>query len=183
MVNGEDSDVTIQVKDRVFKVHRNIIRARSPVFFSMFKYDVVEKIVGNIDITDCEPKVFQAFLEFLYTGTLKNCSMDELYGLYYIMDKYQSAEGKENCVQLMVKNLSVENFCDIITLSSRYEDSVLLQSASQFFVENSPEILKNEKWLPFLKENPDAANKLIIKLSRAVKSKKEEEKDDHEIAR
>uniref|UniRef100_A0A0D9X7Q2 BTB domain-containing protein n=1 Tax=Leersia perrieri TaxID=77586 RepID=A0A0D9X7Q2_9ORYZ len=65
----EGSDVTVQVEQSKYDVHRAVLAARSPVFRAQFfgPMAVANQLVRILDI---KPAVFEAVLHFVYTGTL-----------------------------------------------------------------------------------------------------------------
>uniref|UniRef100_A0A0P6DRW7 BTB domain-containing protein n=1 Tax=Daphnia magna TaxID=35525 RepID=A0A0P6DRW7_9CRUS len=65
-----------------FPAHRAILSARSPVFASIFKATNEKKV----DVEDMEPLLFEDFLFFLYTGTVRNT--ENLPDLWPVAKKY-----------------------------------------------------------------------------------------------
>lgn len=153
----------MKVKDREFNVHKAILTARSSVFDGMFSHDLSEANSGIVPIEDCDPDVFEQFLFFLYTGRPQHLSTDNACDLYYVADKYDIAELKEEIVSFLKKSLSIETICDVICLSTKCNETELLDLAINFFARNMEEIIVTVKWLIFLKENPIEANELTIK--------------------
>ena len=85
-LNEEDTDVLIRVCDKEYRVHKVILRNRSPVFHSMLKHDMKEKNQEEINISDCDPHIFRDFLLHLYTGKLDSMSKKTclIYTIYQI---------------------------------------------------------------------------------------------------
>jgi hypothetical protein len=69
---------------KVFSAHRAVLCARSPVFASIIKANVNEK---KVDVEDMDPGLFEDFLFFLYTGTVRNS--ENLADLWPLAQKYQ----------------------------------------------------------------------------------------------
>lgn len=164
-LSEQDSDAILNVGDRKFAVHRAILSARSPVFGAMFSHNMVESTTGEVDITGFEPDVFQDFLLYLYSARVKKLSEENVVGLYFAADKYNTQDLKEKCVQFMRDNLTVTIFCRVVSLALQHDESDLLEVAMQFFINNLKEIILTVEWQVFLKENPTAANELLIKAS------------------
>lgn len=162
-LGGKYSDVLIKVKDREFKVHKVILTARSTVFDRMFSHDLSETNSGIVPIEDCEPAAFEEFLFFVYTGKTQNLSSNNACELYYVADKYDLMEMKEECISFLKKSLSIETICDVICLSKKCNESELLDLAVTYFARNMEEIIATNNWLLFMKENPVEANELSIK--------------------
>lgn len=163
LYNEDDTDVTIKVKEREFKAHRCILSARTPVFAAMFKQNMSERNTGIIPIDDCEPNIFQEFLHYVYTGSVKMFCHENVFDLYKLSDKYQVEELKEECLEYLKKILSVDTFCDVITLSLKHDEKELLRMATELFCTQMKDIIISVKWQSFICENPSYVNELLIK--------------------
>lgn len=159
----EDCDVIIKVKGQEFPAHRAILRARSPVFASTYRYDTKEKETGIIDIEDCEPFSFSDFLCFLYCGDMDIVSVENVFSLFTAADKYDVEDLRAKCVAFMKENLSVETFCDTITLALQHSETELVTLATNFFNKHALKIAKTIKWQLFSAKNPTQSNELFIK--------------------
>lgn len=156
-------DITLKVKGKEFRAHRNILAARSPVFMAMMTHNTQEKNTGIITIEDVDPNLFTDFLNYLYAGKTENLNSDNVRTLYVTADKYQVDELKHYCLKYMVNNITVGNFCEIYNLSLRYDEKELANAAVRFFSDKSLEILLTTKWQNFLSENLTTGNELLIK--------------------
>lgn len=162
-LDGRMSDFVLKVDSREFNVHKMVLVARSPVFSSLFEHVLDEKNTHMIEIPDCNPESFEAFLHYLYSGSLETLSAENICNVYYAADKYQVDDLKEQCVRFMKINLSVETVCDIISLSIHNGETKLQKIASNFFCQNVKEIIKTVQWQKYLAENPIQANELLNK--------------------
>lgn len=162
-LNGEESDVIIKVKDSEFRAHKCILRARSPVFYSMFNHDMAEKKNNSIEITDCDPEAVKIFLLYLYNGRVQDSSPTTTFHLYKLADKYDVEDLKLICTQFIQRNLSIDTICDAVEHALLYSEANLLKSAIKFFTKNFKKIILTVKWQTFLGRNPVAANELLIK--------------------
>jgi speckle-type POZ protein len=72
LLNQHDqaADVTLAVQGEVFRAHRVVLAARSPVFMAELFGQMKEKAMERIAIDDMQPVVFRALLHFIYTDTL-----------------------------------------------------------------------------------------------------------------
>ena len=74
------SDFTVIVKSREFKVHKDVLSARNPVFKTMFLSNMKEAADNKAEINDIEPSTFEKMLDFIYCDKvpeyLTNCAMD-----------------------------------------------------------------------------------------------------------
>lgn len=163
MLSGNISDVVLKVEDQEFKAHRCVLAARSPVFLAMMTHETKEKISGVVDIPDVEPSIFSDFLNYLYTGSVENLTLENVGKLHSMADKYQVNDLKEICLDHMMMNVSIDKFCDVLTLSLMHDEKNLKDASIKFFAKNSLDIIKTSKWQTFLCENPIIGNELFIK--------------------
>lgn len=163
MLDEQSSDVLLKVEDHEFKAHRGILKVRSPVFASMFEPHTKESTDGIVDIPDCTSSVFEAFLLYIYTANGNVVSPNNVFDLYYVADKYQIHDLKSECVQFMEKNLSTDNFCEVMTLSLQHGESSLQKVATRFFCDNARTIIKTVQWQKYMKDYSTEANELYIK--------------------
>lgn len=130
---------------------------------AMLTHDTKENNTGVVDIQDIDYNTFSSFLEYLYTASLEAITLENADKLYTVADKYQVHELKKVCVNYMRKNITVEKYCDLLTLSLLHVEKDLTDACTQFFVENSLAIVKTPKWQIFLSENPTVGNELYVK--------------------
>lgn len=162
-LSEEDSDITIKVENQQYRVHKNIVRARSPVFYAMLSHDMAEKNKNFVDIPDCDPHIFRDFLFYLYAGKLDTISSANVFELYRISDKYDVKELRMDCVEYILQNLSVDVIGDVIDLATKHHEKKVLKRATKFFVDNAKEILPSVNWMKFVEKHPIEANELYIK--------------------
>lgn len=165
----EHCDVVIRVKGQEFPAHRNILAARSPVFASTFRNDMKEKESGIVDIEDCDPFSFSSFLCFLYCEDENSLSQENVFSLFTAADKYDVPDLRVKCVEFMKKNLTVDTFCEAITLALQHSETELVDLATNFFIKNTEKILETVKWQTFAAENPTQSNELVLKFVKSVK--------------
>lgn len=162
-------DTVLKVGNRIFKAHKELLVARSPVFASMYQLqpDLEEKKTHELIIPKCTPESFEVFLHYVYTGNADTISTSNVCNLYDFADRYQVDDLKEKCIKFMKNNLSVETVCDIIASSLRDGESRLLKVAIAFFSKNIKKIIQTGQWLKYMSENPAQANELLIKALKA----------------
>lgn len=64
------SDIVFEVGEEIFKAHKLILAARSPVFKAQFFGLIGNPNMDKVIVVDVEPLVFKAMLEFIYTDEL-----------------------------------------------------------------------------------------------------------------
>ena len=129
-----------------------------------------EKQTGIIDIHDCEPAVFSDFLRFVYYEEINNLSEENVFGLFTLSDKYDVPDLRAICMEFMKANLSVETFCDTISLALTHTETELIKLCTDFFIGNAEKIIETVKWQSFLLQNPIHCNELFIKYVASKKS-------------
>lgn len=161
----ENCDVILKVKGQEFPAHKAILIARSPVFASMFRNDMKEKETGILDIEDGDPSTFSDFLCFFYCIEADNLSEKNVFSLFTAADKYDVPDLRAKCIEFMKKMLSIDTFCEVITLALQHNETELINFSTKFFLKNAPEIVRTVKWQSFLIENPVQSNELFIKFT------------------
>lgn len=163
LLTGKFSDVILNVKGEKFRVHKNILSIHSPVFASMMEHDSQEHDNGTVNIDSSEPNTFTDFLHFLYYGGTQNINLENVVDLYILGDKYQVIELNKVCVIFMMNHISLETFCDIMSLAIRFHEKELSEVTTEYFLKYWTDVSKTAKWLIFLKENSSAGNDLFLK--------------------
>lgn len=166
------SDVTFKVKSKEFHVHKAILVARSPVFAAAFEHKMSEKETNVIKIHDCDPDPFWDFLQYLYAGKVTDIALKNVIQLYITADKYDVKELKSFCLFHMMRNITVENICNIVCVAEQYEETGLFCAAQTFFDRNTNAIVDTAHWDALMETNPRLANKLIKGMVSASKPKK-----------
>ena len=162
-LNQVDCDVIMNVKGQEFLAHRNILGARSPVFASTFTNDMKERATGIVNIDDCDPSSFSDFLCFLYCGSTENITLENVFSLFTSADKYDVQDLRSECLEFLKENLSVDSFCDTITLAIQHREKELIELTTDFFAKHFKEIIVTVKWQTFVVENPIQSNEIMIK--------------------
>ena len=71
---GSLTDCEVSVDGRVFTAHRIVLAACSTFMRAAFTVGLAETATASVVLEEVEPAVFEAVLEFCYTGT---CTFDE----------------------------------------------------------------------------------------------------------
>lgn len=157
--------MVLRVKGQEFPAHKIFLVARSPVFASMFQNDMKEKETGIVDIEDCNPSSFPTFLCFLYCEDADSLSKENVFSIFTTADKYDVPDLKAKCIEFMKENLSVDIFCETITLALQYTETELFNFTTNFFVENATEIVGTDEWQSFAIKNPIQSTNMYLKLA------------------
>jgi len=121
-INEEDTDVSFEVGQEIFKAHRNILSARSDYFKSMFNSGMVESLKNNnpILIQECNPEMFKKILKFLYTDIPPKDLNQVAIDLLPLADKYLINALKKHCVMSLKKKLNQENVKEVLLLAHKH---------------------------------------------------------------
>lgn len=156
----------MEVKEKEFKAHKAILIGRSPVFAAMLQPHTLESQTGVIKILDCDPESFQQFLEYLFCGKLEDNSFYSAFHLYSTSNKYDVQNLKEQCVENLIKNLAVDNVCEIVILADKHDDKKLASATQDFFTENYSAVFLTTDWDNLMRNDYRLAKKLLIEMSK-----------------
>ncbi|XP_035221006.1 speckle-type POZ protein B-like [Stegodyphus dumicola] len=147
------SDVNIIVGSKTFPAHKCVLCARSSVFAKMFETDMIESETNKVEISDIEPQVMDEFLQFTYTGNLKNSLNETAEQLYAVADKYDVPALKKKCSSFLKSNLSVENVFRTLQIANMHSDDDLYKSVFEFTSAHGEEIFMTHEWKDIAKNN------------------------------
>ncbi|CAL5401599.1 unnamed protein product [Camellia sinensis] len=149
--NIDGSDVIFNVAGEKFNAHKLVLAAQSPVFRSEL-IDGLEGDTQEVAITDMEPKVFKAMLDFIYRDALVE---DELVAssssstssisdtltakLLAAADKYDLGRLRHLCESHLCKYISVNSVAKVLALADRFHATELKAVCLRFAAENLAE--------------------------------------------
>lgn len=111
-LNEEFADIKFVFKDEgdVVKVPANkaILAALSPVFRAMFFGQLREK--GDVEIVDATADGFKDFLQFFYLDQVQ-LTIEKIDEIVQLADKYDMNQYIDNCIKLLIQNLTPKNVC------------------------------------------------------------------------
>ncbi|GBN47385.1 Speckle-type POZ protein [Araneus ventricosus] len=145
-------DLELKTETSSFFVHKIVLCARSPVFLAMLSRDMKEKRNECIDIEDIMDDILKKFLFFLYTDTFEDLEWEAVIGLYYAADKYHVERLKILCSSFLLKNIDVENVCELLLLADRHHDSDFKRRVEDFILQNDEKIFSSSIWKQFVCE-------------------------------
>ena len=128
------ADVVFIVGAEEFPAHVAFLAATSPVFLAMFQHDFQESRNRIVYVEDVNPQTFRNLLEYIYTGSVSQVVDYE--DLLVAADKYDIDSLKEECSNVLVKNLDNQNVIPVLVLAHRYSASHLYAMAKHFMVRN-----------------------------------------------
>lgn len=166
LLREDYNDLTIRVQNREFKTHKAVIGVRTPYFAAKFKDQMFENDNSPIEIHDCDAVTFREFLRYIYASRIEDNSLEVLFPLYQMSDKYKIIDLKVYCLEQIRSTMSIENFCNSAILCFKYNEERFKDIVSQFLAENMADILTIEEWKNFESENPGEAEELNWKALR-----------------
>ena len=151
------SDVTFQVQDESIKAHSILVSAGSPVLAAMFQQDFIEKHTRDVKIQDTKAKVFKQLLRYIYTGKAPEIGNEDIArDLLVAADKYAVESLKEECIEILIRKLSVGNAIPILILAHLHSAPKLLQATLLFMSLNGKEVCsRSMEWKQLMKSYPD----------------------------
>jgi len=160
--------VTLELKDKEFKICHSVLTSQSEVFKNIFKSNTIEAQSGIVKLRDVSIKAMEVFVEWLYLG---DC--DKLpkvaNELLIFADKYAFVGLKYRCLKYIRDELTLENVFSRLTLSFIYDDKDLKQRCLKF-IQKSPRsdhlssFLSSGEWVKLNNSNPALASKVVSAL-------------------
>lgn len=157
-------DLHICTADRIFRVHKTVLCARSPVFSAMFANDTKENRSGAVDITDMDSDTVSRMLKFVYSDELEEMDRIQVVNLYAAADKYEILPLKERCSTMLKSCLSEVNVCDIYALADMHQDLNLKAAAQNYVFVYAHKVLKSSEWLKFMQLDPRMSAEIMHKI-------------------
>jgi len=147
------ADLEINCDGEVFNCHRNILSARSPVFFAMFQADMIENHSKKVHIRDVKKAVFSELLKFIYSGNVssEDSLKEQARDILAAANKYQLDLLKNLCEAQLVSTLNASNCFDLLVLGDLHEAAKLKMAALDFVSINSSFLIETEVYKDFFR--------------------------------
>lgn len=135
------SDFKILTHDKEFKVHKNILAARSSVFATKFIKDC-QGNNGDNDrmVIEAKSEVVDEMLRYIYTGSTQKLSQFAT-TLYELGKQYGLQDLQEECVNSMNENLSINNAIPLLVFAKTHKIPDLQRNVADFFSRHAREIV------------------------------------------
>jgi len=138
-----------------FQAHMNILSARSPAFEGMFSNKMVEHETGIVNVAGISKEVFNAILEYMYTGTCPNLSIWAA-AILPAADRYLLTDLKDICEEELIKQgLTYRNIFDRLKLADLHSLTNLRSKCLHFFVLELEELLKFKEFRELTATHPN----------------------------
>ena len=152
------ADLDIVCKDKVFRVHKAILVARSPVFAAMFEHEMIEQTENRVDMEEIDSEIGQELLRFIYSGKVNNLE-ERTRELLAGANMYALQELKAMCEEVLIEEITHDNVGEMLVIADKYKADYLKQKAIDYLTLHAKDIVntdvfKNQmkKWSPVLME-------------------------------
>ncbi|CAD5233351.1 unnamed protein product [Bursaphelenchus xylophilus] len=137
------SDFDIVVNERVFKVHRVILQARSKYFAALFSSKNRETETGRMEIKEMDEDQVSVVLRFIYGAKLPDPSVVTL-ELYQIADMYRLIDLKYYCINVLASSLDSTNIICFLQHAEHFQDDRLMDVGVCYVTKNLDRLLRTE---------------------------------------
>ena len=135
--NNLFSDVTLKVEGKEFKLHKNILAARSQSFCRLFN-EKIEQYVFTIADVKC--KTMRHLLQFIY-GEEVNVSPDIAIELLMAADKFKLDDLKFYCEEVISEDINIGNVAHLHILADTFDAKWLRKRTLNFIINNARDVL------------------------------------------
>lgn len=158
--DGSYCDLTIQIEDEAFPVHRCLMAASCDFFDALGRSKFNDSQQNELTLKGISKSGFRTFLDFVYTGVLEISTLN-LADLLRIVTHLQCEHAIRLCKTFMVNSLSHSNCIDILTLSEMYSMDVVTRKTLAFIENHFISVFQNdtfvhlsyERLLSFIRSN------------------------------
>lgn len=178
--NPELADVRFAVEDKEVFAHRAVLAVRSEYFRVMLatggmRESIVNSAPGGgmpgvsgapIELLDVSYAVFVKVLEFLYTDTVKDVSLETAIHLMVASEQFMLDRLKALCQDLIRRDINVDNVISILLASHRHNAADLKDIALEYILLNLNDPVVTTG-LSDLKAEPDLLLEIIKRNTEA----------------
>ena len=165
LINDEkSSDLDLEAGGKVFKVHRNILSARSPVFAELLKQKE-NKDLEKLEIKDLKAETLEQVLSYIYTDSSSEVDL-MANTLLAASERYKLHGLKSHCEKHLGEILSPDNVASVLLLADEYKCGLLKRSALTYCKDNHTYIMKDEDWKTIEEERPELFEEAVSEVVR-----------------
>lgn len=113
----ELTDFTFIVKEVIFRVHRSILAAASPMMRSFFTGC---NMTRSLNVDDIEPHIFKAMIRFIYTCEVPRNLRNIACELYTAAYHFGIESLKYHCLEQIQNSFSIENALKTYYLAHKF---------------------------------------------------------------
>ncbi|KYB25250.1 uncharacterized protein LOC100141518 [Tribolium castaneum] len=137
--NSEQSENETQSEEeRIIKAHRVIVAARCDWFRRALLSGMREAIDKKIIIHDTNPFLFRIFLEYLYSGRLRDdsLSIEQLVELLLLSDRYEVDSLKQTCEYALQHSIDLDSALYFFNMADQYNARILKNFCLNFIAQH-----------------------------------------------
>ena len=141
-------DVTVSVKDKVFKAHRLVLAAASPFFLSLLVSDMREgkEQFIKIELEEATGSVMEEVLKYVYTGNVA-ITKDTAHDLVAAADYLLLPGLKTLACDVLEENITIENCIFNYYFADKYQCLELMRESRGFINSNFSSVMKTDAFL------------------------------------
>ncbi|CAL5005166.1 unnamed protein product [Urochloa decumbens] len=168
----DGADVLFTIDGDMFRAHRAVLAARSPVFKAELLGSMAEATMPNITLHDIAPATFRVMLQFVYTDALPADS--ELGGspsemmkhLLAAADRYALDRLKLICAQKLWEDVSVDSVAATLSFAEMHSCPELKSKCIEFFAmgENFKKAVLTKGFVQLVQQFPSIVDELREKI-------------------
>ena len=129
----------------------------------MFQTNLTERQTNTLQINDIKPDVFAEVLRFLYTDHVEN--LDALATeLLPVADKYMLGMLKAKCEASLSRNVTLENFSELLLLADLYSADGLKRVVLDFVRFRLEDVVKVVGWKTLMQNAQRSLLREILEL-------------------
>lgn len=136
-------DLIIFVNDRVFKVHKFLIVARSPALAEILKNNLE---LDNLNLVNITEEIFEKILKYLYTDELPGDDQTNYLHLFATAGKLKIEELKNHAATKLFDLINETNALNILEWSNKYDHKELRQKAFEEIKKKYPKLEFKDEW-------------------------------------
>ncbi len=146
--------------------HAAILSAGSPLFAAMFQSGSVMSEAREVVIENVDPQVFIQLLTCLYTGSAPKLNeVNITRPLLELADMYDVETLKDECIDVLKKELKIDNAIEMFIWSHVNSISKLFEEIMKFVVKNSRQISSQAEWMELAKNHPELCVQTIQRMA------------------
>ncbi|XP_049582269.1 kelch repeat and BTB domain-containing protein 3 [Syngnathus scovelli] len=139
-------DFTIKVQEQIFPCHRCVLAACSDFFRAMFEAAMRERDDGSVTLCNQCPAVVESFLDFAYSGEIL-ITEGNIDSLFQLASFLQVSVLSRACSDFLLGTIDLGNCLSLLALAEAYGSASLLQSATDFVVQNFQDLSDTQEFL------------------------------------
>ena len=141
-------DVTVSVKDKVFKAHRLVLAAASPFFLSLLVSDMREgkEQFIRIELEEATGSVMEEVFKYIYTGNVA-ITKDTAHDLVAAADYLLLPGLKTLACDVLEENITIENCIFNYYFADKYQCLELMGDSRGFINSNFSSVMKTDAFL------------------------------------